>query len=37
MAIEIGSVGVWTPPHAWQGSRLTEVVAELEELGYGAF
>jgi probable F420-dependent oxidoreductase len=37
MAIEIGSVGVWTPPHVWQGSKLTEVVAELEELGYGAF
>jgi probable F420-dependent oxidoreductase len=37
MAIEIGSIGVWTSPRAWQRSNLTEVVAELEELGYGAF
>jgi probable F420-dependent oxidoreductase len=37
MAIEIGSVGVWTVPQAWQGQDLPRVVAELEELGYGAF
>jgi probable F420-dependent oxidoreductase len=37
MAIEIGSVGIWTVPHAWQRSNLGEVAAEFEELGYGAF
>jgi probable F420-dependent oxidoreductase len=37
MAIEIGSVGVWTVPHAWPRANLGEVAAELEELGYGAF
>lgn len=37
MAIEIGTVGIWTVPHAWQRSNLGEVAAEFEELGYGAF
>jgi probable F420-dependent oxidoreductase len=37
MAIEIGSVGVWTSRRAWQWSNLIEAVPELEDLGYGAF
>jgi probable F420-dependent oxidoreductase len=37
MAIEIGSIGVWSVPRAWQEQNLADVVAELERLGYGAF
>ncbi|MCP2166192.1 LLM class F420-dependent oxidoreductase [Goodfellowiella coeruleoviolacea] len=37
MAVDVGRVGVWaTGPH-WGGSAGQEAVAELEELGYGAF
>ena len=36
MAIEIGTVGIWTTARMWPRSSLGEVVAELEELGYGA-
>ena len=37
MAIEIGPVGVWSIPRVWPDGNLTDVVAELEDLGYGAF
>jgi probable F420-dependent oxidoreductase len=37
MAIEIGPVGVWISPRTWPGGDLTDVVAELEGLGYRAF
>jgi probable F420-dependent oxidoreductase len=37
MAIEIGTVGVWSAPRAWPNGEMTDVVAEVEELGYTAF
>ncbi|HEU5472992.1 MAG TPA: LLM class F420-dependent oxidoreductase [Actinophytocola sp.] len=37
MAVDIGAVGVWAAPQRWQGIDLTEAVAELDRLGYGAF
>jgi probable F420-dependent oxidoreductase len=37
MAIEIGPVGVWSFSRVWPDGKLADVVAELEELGYGAF
>lgn len=35
--MHIGSVGVWSVPRMWASGSLPTVVAELEELGYGAF
>jgi probable F420-dependent oxidoreductase len=37
MRVDFGSVGVWGSRRMWPGDELVAVVAELEELGYGAF
>jgi len=37
MTPDIGRTGVWINPQAWQGTDLTGVAVELEDLGYGAF
>jgi probable F420-dependent oxidoreductase len=36
MAVEMSPVGIWTSSRQWSGIDPVAVVAELEELGYGA-
>jgi probable F420-dependent oxidoreductase len=37
MRLDMGSVGVWGIQRTWPSGALVTLVAELEELGYGAF